>query len=130
MAFKMRKPNPKGVESPLPQDITDAVIDKTGTASKVAKGVKYGTQGSAIANNPIIKNLASKSLGVASLMFDPVTMGTNDIPNWSGESKNANAVDFDSPEYKKAIMKKNMIRKKNEFLKKKEAMRLIEEQEG
>ena len=79
MAFKMSKPNPKGEKSPLPQDITDAVIDKTGTASKIAKAVKYGTQGSAIAKNPIIKNLASKSLGVASLMFDPVSMGTNDV---------------------------------------------------
>tara|TARA_R110002096_G_scaffold174477_1_gene350236 strand:+ start:169 stop:534 length:366 start_codon:yes stop_codon:yes gene_type:complete len=91
MAFKMRKPNPKGAESPLPQNVTDAVIDKTGTASKVAKVLKYGTQGSAIANNPIIKNLASKSLGVASLMFDPVEMGTNDVTdkygNWPGSEE-------------------------------------------
>tara|TARA_R110002020_G_scaffold466896_1_gene689950 strand:+ start:359 stop:754 length:396 start_codon:yes stop_codon:yes gene_type:complete len=89
--FKMRKPNPKGEKSPLPQDITDVVIDKTGTASKIAKAVKYGAQGSTIASNPIIKNLASKSLGVASLMFDPVEMGTNDVRdkygNWPGSKE-------------------------------------------
>jgi len=78
MAFKMRKPNPKGVQSPLPQNVADGVIDKSGTVSKLAKAVKYGTQGSAIAKNPWVKGLASKGLGITTLMLDPVSMGTND----------------------------------------------------